>query len=350
MSIDINLVFPENGETTIYPYVEAYISSDASGFYIVRLYVDGALFLTHLQQFVVGDDNWLRYNPDIGFGPHFWYVTVSAYPSDILLATSSVYSFTYVPEGLFKPTDPTPANASGPGINFSDFTFSWTNIGGAEMYDIYFGSSPLSLNRFVTNHPIATYTAEVGSAARAFLMSIQGTIYWRVDAKAGDDVATGDVWSFDPRPSKAVYVYPANKAVDQTLHVGAAWNAASAVETYVFRIIEKDGVLPTIISGLTAIELKDIGKYLKLKHRTTYYWRVDTVNQFGTTVGDTMEFRTIALNPPGASWEFIAGGSELGPFDGGIEGVDFRWIGDNHMITVRRIVAAANNRLWYGEA
>lgn len=281
----------------------------------------------------------MRYSQP-GFEPTGWNV----YPT-----TTDLQFRVMKPDTVQKVTNPTPANGAT-AYDFSDWTVSWQGGGSAaQQFQIYMGDSPSNLWLYgVTSSTQTTFTVPEGYL-REDLLRIQNVIYWRVNTYGSGTTITGDVWSFDPRPAKVTYVSPVDKAIDQKLHVGAEWEAAAAVETYVFRIIEKDGVLPTVITGLTASELKDIGEYLHLKHHTTYYWRVDTVNQFGTTIGDAMEFRTITFNPPSASWELIVGGSGLGPFDGGIEGVDFRWIGNNSMATVKRVVAVANNRLWYEE-
>lgn len=247
----------------------------------------------------------------------------------------------FEPEELTKPKNPTPANGSGPGIDVSNYTLSWEDGGMATGYRVKFP--------FAEASPVQSGTSYV--IPESLRANFKDTVVsWRVDATDGENWVTGDTWTFDPRPEEVTYVSPADEATDQTLHAGAEWEAAAAAETYTFRIIQKDGVLPTVIPGLTAVELANIGAYLTLRHNTTYYWRVDTVNSFGTTIGETMEFRTITLNSPSASWELIVGGSGLGPFEGGIEGVDFRWIGDNHMTTVKRFVAVANNRFWYEEA
>lgn len=65
-----------------------------------------------------------------------------------------------------------------------------------------------------------------------------------------------------------------------------------------------------------------------LDYNKTYEWRVDATNEYGTTTGDTWNFGTIVLDPP--SWNNAGAG-----------------IGDNNMVTLRRLVAAANSKIWY---
>lgn len=245
---------------------------------------------------------------------------------------------------LSKPTTPSPADASGPGIDFSGWTIGWVDGGGAETFDVFMGTSPSTLNRVVEGTALTSHTFEVGQRPPV----TGGVIYWRVDAIAGEDRVTGDVWSFDPRPAAAEYVAPLNEAADQTRHVDASWDEADAATTYEFRIIRDGGVLPTVITGLTETQLSNIGSYLSLAYDTKYYWRIDTRNQFGVTEGSSWWFRTVKLDYVIPSWEHLPD-KTLGPTTGGTLGVDFRWTGENSMVTTKRLVAAARNRIWYEE-
>jgi len=86
------------------------------------------------------------------------------------------------------------------------------------------------------------------------------------------------------------------------------------------------------------------------EYAITYQWRVDATNEFGTTTGDVWSFTTITFDPPIGSWRLIPGGSGSGPTASppGVEGVDWEWTGVNNMRTTRKLVAAASDRLWYG--
>lgn len=86
-----------------------------------------------------------------------------------------------------------------------------------------------------------------------------------------------------------------------------------------------------------------------LAYGTTYEWRVDATNIYDTTTGDTWSFDTIALHRILISYDLITGGSGAGPYDDppGVEGTDWRWTGENNMLTVKRLVAVANSKVWY---
>ena len=66
-----------------------------------------------------------------------------------------------------------------------------------------------------------------------------------------------------------------------------------------------------------------------LAYNTVYYWRVDARNDEGTTTGDEWRFTTLVFDPP----VFIASGSTGFGSDGGP--------------TAKRLVACANNKVWY---
>ncbi len=86
-----------------------------------------------------------------------------------------------------------------------------------------------------------------------------------------------------------------------------------------------------------------------LDYGTTYEWRIDATNIYGTTTGNTWSFTTISFDRILISYVLITGGSGAGPYDdpAGTEGTDWRWTGENNMLTVKRLVAVANSKVWY---
>ncbi len=68
-----------------------------------------------------------------------------------------------------------------------------------------------------------------------------------------------------------------------------------------------------------------------LDYNTVYNWRVDTVTDTETIVGDTWSFTVQALSYPLYSTHPISGLPT----------------GESNQITVRRLVAIANNKFWY---
>lgn len=242
---------------------------------------------------------------------------------------------------LEKPSNPTPADASGPGIDFSDWMFSWEGDAFTETYTVRAGLSPASMS--VISQSQASTTLEVPSAYRSALSG--GVIYWRVDAEAtGYDTTEGDVWSFDPRAAKPTNPTPTHEEVNVSIGLALLdWEGDTVADTYDVYFGTDPEDLALLASEIAATQLAIAGPFA---YGTTYYWRVDAVNEYGTTDGDQWEFTTLLFDPPLPSWELLPG-KTLGPLDFGIEGIDFRWLGNNFGTTVKRLVVAANNRIYY---
>ena len=86
-----------------------------------------------------------------------------------------------------------------------------------------------------------------------------------------------------------------------------------------------------------------------LAYETTYEWRIDATNVYGITTGDTWSFNTIDFDQLRISYRLISGGNGNGPYDStpGVQGTDWEYTGENNMLTVRKLVVAANNKIWH---
>ena len=84
------------------------------------------------------------------------------------------------------------------------------------------------------------------------------------------------------------------------------------------------------------VELSIVVPYY-LDYNSEYNWRVDTVTDSETITGDTWSFTTIVFDPPAP------------PVDSdGLGGTGSAYpTGENSMIAVRRVVAAAENKIYY---
>jgi hypothetical protein len=270
---------------------------------------------------------------------------------------STEHSFTLVPyiDGVAKPTTPTPTDASGPGLDWTNWTVSWAEGGGtvtAESYNVYAGPSAGSLTLFGSGVTGTTFIFMEGNRPTV----TDGLLYWRVDAMAaGYDTTVGDVWSFDARPAKAADPTPDNEATGISLSTPATCSPAAGATSYDLYIAEHGASVVRVAENLSAAGVASITGYLSLGYAKKYDWRLDTRNTFGTTTGDVWQFGTLIEDPPMPSWSLLPG-KTAGPvatWDGftlilpGVEGVDFIWNGINNMRTTRRLVAAANNRIWY---
>jgi len=77
-----------------------------------------------------------------------------------------------------------------------------------------------------------------------------------------------------------------------------------------------------------------------LLYNQGYSWRVDAINEFGTTTGDVWTFDSIDFHPP------LVSGMSLTDVEGEEGEMTGTPTGQNNMITVRKLLAAANDRIW----
>lgn len=145
-------------------------------------------------------------------------------------------------------------------------------------------------------------------------------------------------------PGKPTNPSPGDAASSITLDESPlSWDASvgDAADTYEVYFREQGDSWNLIGTAQAGVSFTiDFGT---LAYNITYEWRIDATNEAGTTTGDTWSFDTITFNTilPGAS-----GGSGGGGGGGG-SGEESSPNGENNMITLRRLVAAAANKIWY---
>lgn len=149
-------------------------------------------------------------------------------------------------------------------------------------------------------------------------------------------------------PSKPTTPSPADDATSITLDATPlSWVDGGNADTYdvYFRIQGGDWVEES--EAQAALEWAIV--FGTLGYGVIYEWRVDATNTYGTTTGDTWTFSSIAYDQLRISYRLISGGSGSGPYDSppGTQGTDWEYTGLNNMITVGRLVVAANSKIWY---
>jgi len=248
--------------------------------------------------------------------------------------------------GLSKPTNPSPANGAGPGIDFSSRTLSWENGGGAETYTVRMDPGDTPYNVVSLSQTGTSYTIPEADISRYQ----DNIISWRVDAEAGGETVTGDVWTFDPRPAKATTPSPTNGASNTALNLTTlSWVKDAYTDKSEVNCDWSGSVSPFSTSSNSIALANYTPLYMdRLGYSNTYTWSVDTTNEWGTTDGDDWTFDTISYAGASCSWKNYDG-KTLGPFDGGLEGVDYYWLGTNCISTVKRVVAFAADRVWITE-
>ena len=91
-------------------------------------------------------------------------------------------------------------------------------------------------------------------------------------------------------PAKVSIVSPANGAVNQQLDVYLSWAKPSMARRYDVYFGSTAGTIALVSEDQTARAYVPTGLALD----STYYFRIDSVNEFGTTTGDVCSFSTWA--------------------------------------------------------
>jgi hypothetical protein len=220
------------------------------------------------------------------------------------------------------------------------------NGGGAETYTVRMGTGGVAYNVVSLSQAGTSYTIPEGDIS----LYKDAEIAWRVDAEAAGETAQGDVWTFDPRPAKASSPTPTNGASGTALNLAAlSWTKDAYTDTSEVNCSWSGSVSPISTSSNSITLANYTPLYMdRLGYSNTYTWSVDTTNEWGTTDGDDWTFDTISYSGASCSWKNYDG-KTLGPFDGGLEGVDYYWLGTNCISTVKRVVAFAADRVWITE-
>lgn len=190
-----------------------------------------------------------------------------------------------------KPTNPTPVN-NAVEVDFSNFTLSWQNGGGATSYDVYIGPQ-YGLVKVSSGQTGTTYITNINQ------VPYNQKIYWRIDAINASGTTTGDVWNFDARPAKVANPVPNDntEGVDLALNT-LGWAESDLATEYDFYFREEGDNWDYV--GDTEELIFDIPIVFS-KYFQVYEWRIDAKNQFGITTGDT--------------WSFIIIHSQLFPYE-----------------------------------
>lgn len=158
----------------------------------------------------------------------------------------------------------------------------------------------------------------------------------------------------DPLPTKAKNPIPGNAVTDVTLDQDTIiWEDGGGATSYNVYYGDTSGDLTLVSMDQVGLSFTVTGITLgsPYDYAVTRYWRIDSINDGGATEGDEWSFTTINFDQPKVSYDLITGGSGAGPYDDppGVEGTDWRFTGENNLMTVRRLIAAANNKFWYEE-
>ena len=199
-----------------------------------------------------------------------------------------VWSFSIPPKKAYNP-DP----ADGAENVDLSVALSWTPGFGAKLHTVYFGDNFDTVNNATVGVPSGKATYSPGS------LKLAKTYYWRVDEFDGLGTYKGDVWSFTTQGGVGS-PRPADGAVGVTQTPILTWSPgvyATSHEVYF-------GTDPEAVRNATAASSEYKGtKALgaesydpgKLAWETSYYWRIDEVNNLhpdSPWVGKVWSFAT----------------------------------------------------------
>jgi hypothetical protein len=200
----------------------------------------------------------------------------------------SVWSFSVPPR---KAYDPVPAD--GAESVATSVTLTWTAGLGAKLHTVYFGDDFGAVANGTAGVPAGTPSYNPGPLKAAKIY------YWRVDEFDGVNTYKGDVWTFTTQGAVA-NPNPADGAVDVKQTPILTWTAAIPAASHeVYFGTDADAVRNATAASPEYKGTKPLGDETydpgTLVWNTTYYWRIDEVNDTnpdGPWMGKVWTFTT----------------------------------------------------------
>ena len=234
-----------------------------------------------------------------------------------------------------KATTPDPADDDEEvSVDLAEIT--WVDGGGGtQFYDVYFG--PVGDMSYVAFNAVGNESYSIPSQ-----LDESQEYEWRVDSYNGSQLTTGDTWSFTTTAQRQINLSsPANTATGIILQPLLQWTISGIgaqegdlLDIYIKKDDSDFSVDDRIGSLVDATLNSSLQIVAGLEYNSTYYWQVQAANSaggFGTLLTSPIwSFTTTTFRPPAVP---IGGNGEP--------------IGINNMLTRKRFIAAANNKIWY---
>jgi len=199
-----------------------------------------------------------------------------------------VWSFMVPPRTAYYPIP-----ADGAEFIDQDVELSWTGGFGAKLHTVYFGDNFDEVNNAAGGLPQGATTYTPGT------LELEKVYYWRVDEFDAVETYKGGVWGFTT-PGAVGSLNPSNGAVDVKQTQILNWlpgDHAASHEVYLGT--DKEVVRNADTGSPEYKGTRDLGSESydpgKLEWDTTYYWRVDEVNNANADspwVGPVWSFTT----------------------------------------------------------
>ncbi len=182
-----------------------------------------------------------------------------------------VWSFAVPPRTAYFPDPANGAEAVDP-----EGKLSWTPGFGSILHYVYFGDNFDDVSNAAGNPPWGTTTYDPGT------LELAKTYYWRVDEFDIVETHKGDVWSFTTEGAVG-NSNPSNGAVDVKQTPVLTWvSGIFAASHNVYFGTDADAVKNADTSSPEYKGTRDLGAETydpgKLEWDTTYYWRIEEVN------------------------------------------------------------------------
>lgn len=176
------------------------------------------------------------------------------------------------------PTLASPANGSTG--QPTTLTLNWNSSSGATSYRLQVSTVSNFSSTVYDNSSITGTSQSVGGLSN-------GTVhYWRVNAGNNDGTsAWSSVWSFTTAaggsaPAAPTLASPSNGATNQPTTLNLSWNSSSGATTYRLQVSPNSNFSSTVYDNSTSSTSQSVGG---LANGTTYYWRANAGNSFGTS-------------------------------------------------------------------
>jgi len=261
--------------------------------------------------FVVGFPGFLYPDGLVPGTTYYWRIDEVNAPPGSTIHKGDVWSFSIPPKTAYFP-DP----ADGAELVGLDAKLSWTSGFGAILHYMYFGDNFDDVNNAAGNPPWGSTTYDPGS------LELAKTYYWRVDEFDAIETHKGHVWSFTTQGAVGS-PNPSNGAVDVKQTQIITWSpSVFAASHEVYFGTDKDAVKNADTSSPEYIGTRDLDSESydpgMLLWDTTYYWRVDEVND--TNPGSPW---------PGILWSFTTANflivDDFEDYDAGENQIWYTW-------------------------
>ena len=215
-----------------------------------------------------------------------------------------VWSFT---TALGKATSPNPTN-NATGVDL-DAILEWTAGIGADMHDVYFGTSLAAVTNATTASPEyrGQQAGTLFDPTAVLAITANTQYFWRIDtvAMGGAPITKGDVWRYTTLapPGLVSGPNPLNGATMVSTSTSLTWASADRAEEYDVYFVSQAANAGLPAGDQIAVATQTSATFQgtqsgrnfspgMLSPNTTYLWRIDAVNGAGTTTGTVFSFTT----------------------------------------------------------